>query len=124
MEEIKVGEYVRDEDGCIIKVDEIQDYEESEQDTWYKAENTINGTWNRGTWKSMITKHSPNIIDLIEVGDYVNGCKVIDICESLYSGEKVIYIGGFRIPKKIYDNQIKSIVTKEQFESVEYKLEE
>lgn len=58
---IEVGEYVRDKDGFIIKVDEIQDYEK-EKDVWYKAENTFGGTW-----KSMVVKHSKDIIDLIEV---------------------------------------------------------
>ena len=58
MEEIKVGEYARTKGGCIFKVTEY----------WLnecKAD------------RANILKHSPNIIDLIEEGDYVNGyiCK-------------------------------------------------
>lgn len=55
-----------------------------------------------------IVKHSKNIIDLIEEGDYVNGKKVRMNYET----------GKFRnIPR-----QIKSIVTKEQFANMEYKV--
>lgn len=62
-----------------------------------------------------IIKASFNIIDLIEVGDYVNG----SIVSETYK-DKLVCNGGMRIIKK---NQIKTIVTKEQFASMEYKLE-
>ena len=58
-------------------------------------------------------KSSPNIIDLIEVGDYVNGEKVTNINGILY----VKNIGALE------EINIKSIVTKEQFEAMEYKCE-
>ena len=66
-----------------------------------------------------ISKSSHNIIDLIEVGDYVNGLKVIDIVEndiyiSDYYAES--YIGMAKV------KDIKSIVTKEQFSKMEYKV--
>ena len=62
-------------------------------------------------------KISSNIIDLIEVGDYVNGKKVILNC--LQDGGNIIILeDGFCIN----NNEIKSIVTKEQFERMEYKL--
>ena len=57
--EIKVGEYTRDKNGLIIKVNEIQDYSEDD-DIWYEEEIL------KGTWKSMVVKHSPNLIDIIE----------------------------------------------------------
>ena len=68
-----------------------------------------------------IIKASHNIIDLIEVGDYVNGLKVIDIVEndiyiSDYYAES--YIGIVKV------KDIKSRVTKEQFEDMEYKIGE
>lgn len=64
------------------------------------------------------------LIDLIEVGDYVNGHKVLDIAQA---PEKVLYLNdisqkGALIP--VCDYQIKSIVTKEQFKSMEYKVGE
>ena len=68
-----------------------------------------------------IIKSSPNIIDLIEVGDYVNGMRVKDIND----------VGGFVMvntssisENTIFSYNINSIVTKEQFESMEYKVGE
>lgn len=75
---------------------------------------------------------SPNIIDLIEIGDYVNGIKITDV----YDDDKEVndynlkhkkclgtnvYDEDFQ-EKLIYEEDIKSIVTKEQFESMEYKV--
>ncbi len=70
-----------------------------------------------GTYdKENIIKSSPNIIDLIEVGDYVNGERVINIIKKYkyleVSDEEIV----------IDEKDIKSIVTKEQFESMMYKL--
>ncbi len=62
-----------------------------------------------------IIKSSSNIIDLIQLGDYVNGYLVYEIEENWE-------IVGYRC--FIYANDIKSIVTKEQFESMEYKIGE
>lgn len=71
--------------------------------------------------KSHIVKTNHNIIDLIEVGDYVNGLKVIDIVEndiyiSDYYAES--YIGIVKV------KDIKSVVTKEQFKNMEYRIGE
>ena len=65
-----------------------------------------------------------NLIDLIEVGDYVNGYKV-----------EAVYLKGYRKYIKLsnayengkgirtYSEDIKSVVTKEQFSSVKYEVE-
>lgn len=76
-----------------------------------------------------IIKASHNIIDLIEVGDYVNGYPVTAI---LSSNNKVYEIQVKRPNnrtgvwiKRIRNNEdIKSIVTKEQFENMAYKVGE
>ena len=63
---------------------------------------------------------SHNIIDLIEVGDYVNGYKVTLIA----SDKRCLYAEddeGYLI-ETIETNNIKAIVTKEQFESMSYKV--
>ena len=60
-------------------------------------------------------KFSHNIIDLIEVGDYVNGFPVIH-------KENDILKCGLLVQFK--ENEIKSIVTKEQFEQMAYKVGE
>ena len=74
-----------------------------------------------------IIKPSPNIIDLIEVGDYVNGNKIIKISND-HCGRTVLVWGfdngDFQCAFAIYEDEIKSIVAKEQFESMEYKLGE
>lgn len=72
-----------------------------------------------------IIKSDPNIIDLIEVGDYVNGDIVIVIWEDKEEqilGEAEPRHIMTRSGEKIYNDDIKSIVTKEQFESMEYKI--
>ena len=63
-----------------------------------------------------IIKSSPNIIDLIEVGDYVNGERVVNIIKK----HKYLEVSDEEII--IEEEDIKSIVTKEQFESMEYKI--
>lgn len=63
-----------------------------------------------------------NIIDLIEVGDYVNGYKVTAIYNP--NGDEM-YCITILTPNEYeefihYDKEIKSIVTKEQFKNNEY----
>lgn len=69
-----------------------------------------------------ILKASHNIIDLIEVGDYVNGYRVSTIDyenRTLYREYDDDFY--FSICK---EKDIKSIVTKEQFEQMKYKVGE
>ena len=120
---MKVGDYVRTKNGLIFKIvggnednwDLDIEYSKLEymEDTWlelYKYND--NGGW-------FISEH---IIDLIEVGDYVNGHKVIDVAKSQI---RVLYYDDINqkyalIP--MINKDIKSIVTREQFESMEYKI--
>ena len=59
---------------------------------------------------------SYNLIDLIEVGDYVNGYKVIYVYPNLIKVDSTDIW-------EIHSRDIKSIVTKEQFNSVIYEVE-
>lgn len=73
-----------------------------------------------GVFTENIIKSSYNIIDLIEVGDYVNGYKVLNVLDFI-DNSKMLSL------EKIYDStitneDIKSIVTKEQFEQMVYKV--
>lgn len=73
-------------------------------------------------------KASHNIIDLIEVGDYVNGSKVVNINYDLNYDEDIvesITIFDYSIEGNdiLHNEEIKSIVTKEVFSSVEYRME-
>lgn len=123
---IKVGDYVRTENG----IDKVMSYRyepeyENGHVVWFKKSDS--GC--RFTDKDL-PKSSPNIIDLIEVGDYVNECKIIDICINEITNLKYletditefdnIYACGHI---NIYEKDIRSVVTKEQFESMEYKIE-
>ena len=72
------------------------------------------------------------IIDLIKVGDYVNGYKIY----SIYDDDK--YVNEYNLKHKkclgkniydedyqeylIYEEDIETIVTKEQFEAMQYKV--
>ena len=119
MAEININDYVRDRDGFIVKVNEIQEYKE-EDDIWYQ-EKTL-----KGTWKSMIVKHSKNIIDLIEVGDYVNGREVkhIAMFEGFPDYPKLIFVDETHlIPDDTCENEdIKIILTKESYMANCYKV--
>ena len=73
--------------------------------------------------KKNVLKASDSIIDLIEVGDYVNGCYVLDF-ETLQNREKAIIVNSLDSygwgQGVIPTHEIISIVTKEQFESMKY----
>lgn len=63
-----------------------------------------------------IVKHSKNIKDLIKEGDYVNGALIVYIdkdADEICTPEKIY---------KLSEIKIERIVTKEMFESVEYKV--
>ena len=78
-------------------------------------------------WKDNL-KASHNIIDLIEVGDYVNGHQVYEVdrecCRITLNGGD--YGDEFRLtylrPALGKNMGIKSIVTKEQFKSISYEV--
>lgn len=76
--------------------------------------------------KKRVVKASRNLIDLIEVGDYVNGYKVL--IKSSECGRPILVYGintnDKQIAITIYEEDIKTIVTKEQFANMEYKVGE
>lgn len=118
LNKLKEGMHMRTKDGLIDKV--IIDYKGccnspncnckhvSCEHNYYDEENII--------------KASYNLIDLIEVGDYVNGDKVTE--EMIKMRDKQ---GVFGLPDKhrvfIDEIKVKNIVTKEQFAFVKYEVE-
>lgn len=75
--------------------------------------------------KGKIIKASYNLIDLIEVGDYVNGKQVIKKWNEPFGefvGQDFMILDGETSAPTI--RTIKSVVTKEQFESMSYKVGE
>lgn len=63
-----------------------------------------------------VIKARDNLIDLIELGDYVNGYRVTYVYPNLIKVDSTDIW-------EIHPHDIKSIVTKEQFESIAYKVE-
>lgn len=124
MGKIEVNEYVRTKDGKIDKVINsnfyMRIYVECEKGL-YLIEN--------------IVKHSKQLIDLVEVGDIVNGYRVLAIEDSIYENSKRILI--YKNEKEKYErwiyiqeyngrirtqDDIVEILTHEQFEQNSYKV--
>ena len=108
---LEEGMYARTLNG-IVKIDKIQD-------------NVMKDTKGNLHYGDFV-KASYNIIDLIEEGDYVNGHKVSKVvidssCSYVLLEEVGSYVDN---PDDINEEDIKTIVTKEQFESMSYKLED
>ena len=114
---MNIGDYVRYQKYYknnmikIAKIDEIYEPDEHCKNTIYSLDDgdCIDD--------KHIIKHSPNIIDLIEVGDYLNGWRVNSM-ERTDNGT-IITIGNNNYQRT---EKLKSIVAKEQFENMEYKV--
>lgn len=118
----KENDYIRTKDGIIDKV--IIDYNGHCNSPNCNCKH-VSCKYNYYD-EDTIIKSSPNIIDLIEVGDYVNGYLVTLIEPDAYN-KKMVFVGQRLIEESgfyrtYYDEDIKSIVTKEQFKSMEYNV--
>ena len=112
--DIEVGEYVRTKNGEIDIVINDDYY----MSLYIECKNGLVEIFN-------IIKHSKNIIDLIEVGDYVNGHLIEEIQE--LQGKKCVFYD-LDLPMQLglhfyMNNDIKTIVAKEQFARAEYSVE-
>ena len=75
--------------------------------------------------KPYIVKHSKNIIDLIEKDDFINGHRVVN--EIYGEDDNDLYFeieGGFNKAKYISEKEIKTILTKEQYENNCFRIGE
>ncbi len=114
---MKIGDYVRTETGQIGKI------------TYFEGDMARVDCNKFITYKSNhneITKISPNIIDLIEVGDIIkwkteHNSGINEVIDRFGKG---VYAIEEDITIMLDELTIKSIVTKEQFESMEYKIGE
>ena len=71
-----------------------------------------------------VLKSSYNIIDLIQVGDYVNGYPVYETIECPDNTRAIVIADDNKsIIWEESSQYIKSILTKEQFESMKYEVE-
>ena len=119
---LEVGMYVRHKpllSRKYVKINKIKEIEEKENclHIWFEDKDLI-------TEKYLI-KASHNIIDLIEVGDYVNGEKVgyIDDCDGAMREYYYDYENASIDVGHLFE-EIKSIVTHEQMEQMAYKVGE
>ena len=110
--ELKEGMYVRYTRGVIngyvppriAKIVDCSDNELVRIDNWQVI------------LRNDVIKARDNLIDLIEVGDYVNGYRVTYVYPNLIKVDSTDIW-------EIHPHDIKSIVTKEQFASVKYEVE-
>lgn len=142
---MEIGEYIRTKKGIIAKVDAIYEYGKRKKYKRYFTKK--NEEFNEGTLikehliydtrQKYIPKHSKNILDLIEVGDIVNGYQILEIADSIYESSKRILI--YKNEKEKYErwiyiqqyngkihtqDDIQLILTHEQFERDCYRLED
>lgn len=118
---IEVGEYVRSLiNGNIYKVIEISDLLKEPGIKYYKFDE-FRGMCSTEEYN---VKHSKNIIDLIEEGDYVNGKRVFATENRINdNGEKVILTENYdewTDDGVIANKDIEIILTKEQMEANQY----
>lgn len=120
---MNIGDYVRTKYG-IGKIIETRIFLEKEEikldsNTGKIIQVSDNSHWN---YKEDIIKSSPNIIDLIEVGDFVNyeqinGGYVLNKKEDSIDTWAIL-------PNSLKNEDIKSVITREQMKSLEYKIGE
>ena len=126
LEDLKVGQYVRFKDKrgntYIRNIKEVCN--EQPHKSWGAI--IIDKNANNVPYVSLknIIKASYNIIDILEVGDYVNGCYIQEI-KSLKDNVMVCMLDSdYEFVSTITKNEIETIVTKEQFEQMAYKVGE
>lgn len=115
--DLKVGDYVRYK--CMINriveiVDEYIIFDIIWLDDWADEVSSMKIDEFIEEYKPQV---SDKLIDLIEVGDYVNGHSV----KSIQKGVHRIDIGEDENYVWVYNENIKSIVTREQFKQMSYE---
>lgn len=117
---LEVGQFVRTKDGIIAKVDYIDNDTIFFDKELYRTYGDSIDFLEKDNLERIV-KASYNIIDILEIGDYVNGRKVVDIFYDANDNVMNICVLG----SIVYDNnEIKSIITHEQMEQMAYKVEE
>lgn len=111
---IEVGEYIRTVYGDIAQyIKEIPKNEDVEDgmifdDYIYKKHKCIRYSF----LKDIIVKHSKDLLDLVEIGDYVNEERIIEKWDTR--------VGSIR--SNFYEEDIETILTKEKYMANCYKV--
>lgn len=126
---IKVGMWVRTDDGFITKIlgiigkdiyndshgKEVIEYGTNRE--YQRSDKYNSGFYMYSDW---VVKASHNIVDLIEVGDYVNGSEVCMIKPDENNRLWIYTDSNYKVG--IMESEIKTILTHEQFEREAYKV--
>jgi hypothetical protein len=136
---MKVGDYVRTKNKT-FQPSQIAKIKDIEKDMVYKGQKCLNLDHNLLTnyefliYEEDVIKSSPNIIGLIEEHDILKieeqkgGYTICEVEVFREPYEEYTFLGvridNRPIARKLYELNIKSIVTKECFESMEYKVKE
>lgn len=111
---IEVNEYVRTKDGIVDKV--IIEYD-GKCNNSNCDEKHISCKYNYYNEKDIV-KHSKQLIDLIEVGDIVNGHLVDEV--RITSFGNLIFINDYKT--ELHEKDIEIILTKEEYLTRGYKV--
>ena len=122
---LEVGMYVKTKNGYICKIININDFREPNMKYGVEASYLKDIMF---IGDDDILKASYNIIDILEVGDYVNGKEIVNIgylTNGTRKGTKIIdyYITPDAI-SYLENEDIKSVITHEQMEQMAYKVGE
>lgn len=113
---IKKDDYVRLNTGEIVKVIGVKENNVNKKAIYYGFYDT--------DWfdSSAVENFSEDIIDIIEEGDYVNGMEVLDIYKPRDLWEPIEIRVNSRYTNYLISDEIKTILTKEQYEANCYKV--
>lgn len=126
---LEVGQFVRTKSGYICKIINANDFREPNMKYGVEA-NYLKDVMFIGN--DDIVKASYNIIDVLKVGDYVNGSKILGF-ENEYNEEDDKFVPFGVITENcflenadswIINKDIKSVITREQMEQMAYKVGE
>ena len=123
---MKIGDYVRTKNG-ILQIYKINENATKWKYVYKTKEQDGDGCINVAYLSDYnIIRTSPNILDLIEVGDYVNSFRVLEIVPTKKGifGFKTYFYNGTYYLKFYSKSEIKSILTHEQYEMGAYKVNE
>lgn len=113
---IRKDDYVRLNTGEIVKVIGVKENNVNKKAIYYGFYDT--------DWfdSSAVENFSEDIIDIIEEGDYVNGKEVLDIYKPRDLWEPIEIRVNSRYTNYLISDEIKTILTKEQYEANCYKV--
>lgn len=121
---IEVNEYVRTKNKGIRKIDRIDNNKKVNKYLYFTGKEDFEGKEYGIIKTTDIVNHSKQLIDLIEIGDIVNGMEVLDIHKPRDLWEPIEIRVDSRYTNFILAEDIKTILTKESYMANCYKVGE